>query len=174
MSTARYIAFLLAVTVATARAQHDGVPPEITRDTARVNAAVRAARVTYREVQARLAARAYAYLEEDCEAGDGATNDFQTWRDSSGTVRKLRLVLDDRDAIVHYEFFYDPLQRLRFTLVIVDGVGEQSSEARYYYDDGGVLVRKVDTITRGTHDFPQPERRALDPVQYVREACEKE
>lgn len=163
---------ILAVPLAAQGTTGDSLSAATATDTARVNAAVRTARHVYGEVNAaakagRLLVRDTSCLQEDPAGG---RDEFRFMSDSSGLVRYLRWQGGTDDMAVQTEYYYDSKGRLRFTYQRVNHTAGLRWSSRWYYDDAGALVKRInETEKRGA--MPQAENAARDPRKFVRRIC---
>ena len=149
--------------------------PAITRDTARVNAAVRVARQVYSEVNAAAASKRLTVRDStvSCDDDERDSDDFQVFSDTTGAVRKLVWSGGDDDLGTTTEYYYSASARIRFMFQKGASVRGWAWESRWYYDDSGAIVKQVYEISKGRGMF-QPQLIARDPWTFIRDFCKQQ
>jgi hypothetical protein len=160
----------LAVAGLAARAQDDTIPPAVSRDSARVNSAVHAARATLAQLSAmHLMWRDTTYR---CETEPQSEVRFWTGADSAGVIRRFIVQDGSEEVRDSSNYYYDSAGRLLYIVNEVHDVRGNWLEFRWYYDTTRTLVKKVSIEHKGEVGWysaqPNP---AFDPKRYIAYYC---
>jgi hypothetical protein len=161
----RDIPILIAIVIASAA---DG---QATADTVATNAAVRAIRVVYQEVEAAVISATLRQRADSfrCEP-DRPTLRVTTYADSQGVTRRLVLRAESEDQSETVSYYYDRAGHLRFAFATRGVVNGTHQEERVYYALDGTVLRRLTRLVSGPGypfgkvaavSLPQDARRTL-------------